>query len=234
MLKRIHSRLGTAGLVVAVVALIAAVAGTAFAAGGLTKKQEKQVVKIAKKYSGKQGPKGEPGPVGAQGPKGDQGAKGDPGPKGDRGEPGLTGETGPAGPTETVLPPGKTETGVWSLMVNAPDVKNAGETYLVNISFPLRWAIPNPEIIGHAEEDPEHCPGSAADPKAAPGYFCLYRSQGYENASRTGEKSDADRSSGLIFEFTSQEADKPILAYGTWAIAEHCPIDPITEEEEEC
>jgi len=231
MFRRIHNKLGRAGLVVAVVALIAAVAGTAFAAGGLTKKQEKQVIKIAKKYSGKpgpQGPKGDTGATGAQGSKGDQGAKGDPGERGPRGE------VGPAGPTETQLPPGKTETGVWSLGVNGPSIEAAEErdAFLVNISFPLR-VVPSPEIAGHAEEDPEHCPGSAADPQAAPGWFCLYRAAPYVNAFRA-EELQPDRTSGFILEFRNEEAEKTMTAYGSWAVTQPCPIDPETEEEEEC
>ena len=80
--SRMHDKLGTAGLFVAIAALVAALAGTALAAGGLTKQQEKQVTKIAKKYAGKpgaQGPQGPQGPAGPAGAKGDPGAQGAPG-----------------------------------------------------------------------------------------------------------------------------------------------------------
>src|SRR3954470_13970370 len=100
MLKRIHDKLGTAGLVVAVVALVVALTGTAFAAKKFITKQE--AIKIAKKYAGKNGAPG------AQGSKGDTGASGAQGPKGDQGG---KGEEGPPGPTETLLPIGKTEIG---------------------------------------------------------------------------------------------------------------------------
>jgi hypothetical protein len=100
MFKKLHDRLGTAGLVVAIVALVAALAGTAIAAGGLTAQQEKQVKKIAKKYAGKQGPRGPAGSPGGQGPigpAGAAGAKGDPGTNGTNGAAGATGATGATG-----------------------------------------------------------------------------------------------------------------------------------------
>jgi hypothetical protein len=57
MISRIHSKLGTAGLVVALVALVVALTGVAFAASGLNSKQKKEVKKIAKQFAGKQGPR---------------------------------------------------------------------------------------------------------------------------------------------------------------------------------
>ena len=140
MLSRIHNKLGTAGLVVAIVALIAALGGAAYAASDnhLSGGEKKEVTKIAKKYAGKngapgaQGPKGDtgapgaPGAKGATGPKGDKGDKGATGPKGEKGEKGATGPkgdkgaTGPAG-IVSPLPSGQTETGA----VNV----NSGPTY---------------------------------------------------------------------------------------------------------
>jgi len=222
MLKRIHNRLGTAGLVVAVLALIAAVAGTAFAAGGLTKKQEKQVVKIAKKYAGKngaQGPKGDTGPAGGQGPKGDQGPNREQGPKG------VPGPPGSPGPTETELPPGKMETGVWSF-------NGKGQSsYWVNISFPLR--LPT-GIDKGLESEPAKCPGSASAPSAARGYWCLYKAQ-LSNALNSGFEYQSDNRSGRIIEFDAQNEAEQAFGRGTWAVTARCPIDPKTEEEElEC
>lgn len=76
MFSKLHSRLGTAGLVVAIVALVAALAGTAFAATALNGTQKKEVEKIAKKLAGKQGPKGATGATGATGANGKDGAPG--------------------------------------------------------------------------------------------------------------------------------------------------------------
>ncbi len=146
MLSRVHSKFGTAGLVVAIVALVAALTGAAFAAGGLTKQQEKQVKKIAKKYAGKRGPagpKGDTGAKGDQGAKGDAGAKGDTGAKGDSGQPGAPGEPGMCSTSEPecVLPAGATLTGAWSAATDAPS-----GTDLATISFPLQVS-PAPKAL---------------------------------------------------------------------------------------
>jgi hypothetical protein len=115
MLSRMHQRLGTAGLVVAIVALVAALTGAAFAAGGLTKQQEKQVKKIAKKYAGKPGPAGPQGQPGSQGQAGAKGDKGDPGKDGTNGTNGTDGEDGmcTAGNPACELPSGSTLVGAW-------------------------------------------------------------------------------------------------------------------------
>lgn len=77
--RRLQEPFGKAGLTVAVIALVMALVGGAYAAGGLTKSQEKQVKKIAKKYAGKPGatgPAGPAGPVGAAGKGGTNGTNG--------------------------------------------------------------------------------------------------------------------------------------------------------------
>lgn len=102
MFSKLHERLGTAGLVVAVIALIAALTGTAFAAAGLNSKQKKEVKKIAKQFAGKQGPVG---------PKGDTGAPGPAGAKGDKGDPGSPGAAG-KGVVLSSTAPGCSEGGV--------------------------------------------------------------------------------------------------------------------------
>lgn len=98
MFSKMHNKLGTAGLVVAIVALVFAMVGGAYAAQqALNGKQKKEVEKIAKKYAGKQGPQGPQGPAGPAGPMGVQGAKGDPGVDGQQGLTGSTGKTGATG-----------------------------------------------------------------------------------------------------------------------------------------
>ena len=61
MISRIHSKLGTAVLVVAIVALVVALTGVAVAEPVLTQ-QKKEVKKIAEQFAGKPGA---PGAVGA-------------------------------------------------------------------------------------------------------------------------------------------------------------------------
>jgi hypothetical protein len=65
-IRKVHEKLGTAGFIISIVALVAAMGGGAYAAsGGLTKKESKEVEKIAKKYAGKYA--GKPGADGADG-----------------------------------------------------------------------------------------------------------------------------------------------------------------------
>jgi len=91
MISRIHSKLGTAGLVVAIVALVAALTGAAFAAQGLNGQQKKEVKKIAKKFAGKPGAQG---PAGPQGPAGKDGTNGTNGTNGTDGTDGTDGTNG--------------------------------------------------------------------------------------------------------------------------------------------
>jgi Collagen triple helix repeat (20 copies) len=138
MISRIHSKLGTAGLVVAIVALVAALGGGAYAAQqGLNGKQKKEVKKIAKKFAGKPGPAGPQGPkgdTGAAGPAGKDGTNGTDGTDGDDGAPGAKGEAGmcSAEEPECSLAPGGVLTGVWSAAGGEDDLA------LASISFPVR------------------------------------------------------------------------------------------------
>jgi hypothetical protein len=238
MFKRIHEKLGTAGLIIAVVALVAALSGAAIAAAPkLNPTQKKEVTKIAKKYAGKPGatgPAGPQGPAGAPGAKGDAGVKGDPGTPGAKG---ATGATGPAGPTETVLPPENTLTGVWGFKVT----EESGN-YPVPISFPLR-VIPAPAGFNNAtnyipfgEPPTTECPGTVEDPEAAPGEFCLYGGEG--PAALVGATINdglvqsafwsMDPTSGLVIAMAIEESEA--RGRGTWAVTA-CPTP--TEEEKE-
>lgn len=200
MISRIHTKLGTAGLIVAIVALVAALTGAAFAAGGLTKQQEKQVKKIAKQFAGKNGAPGAPGAPGAKGdpgPKGDTGSEGKQGPEGEAGEAGMCSEQNP----ECVLASESTLTGVWSFRF-----RSESEGAVVPLSYPVNVSpAPTTEVyVGKVEnfpaakgvgfdpatggdEEPANftfltqssevealCPGSAEEPTAEPGILCVY------------------------------------------------------------
>jgi len=182
MLSRIHSKLGTAGLIVAVVALVAALTGAAFAAGGLTKQQEKQVKKIAKKFAGKPGANGAPGAAGIQGPKGDTGAKGDTGPEGKQGNPGkngLDGEDGACseGNPECVLPSGGKETGAW-IATSAKFIEMPFNIELSAAPTEVNFVKENGKELfgaGHTEErTPVNCLGTVVSPEPEPGHVCMY------------------------------------------------------------
>jgi hypothetical protein len=198
MLSRLHNMLGTAGLVVAIVALVVALAGSALAAGVFTKKQEKKIAQIAKKYAGATGPQGPQGPAGVngaagpqggpgatgpQGPTGKTGATGEMGETGANGAPGETGPTGPTGPTgfagfTETLPSGKTETGAWAL--TGSGYSNSFFNYAVTFNIPLAEA---PEAVHWVSVDgkeegfiasPANCHGSIETPTAPAGQMCFY------------------------------------------------------------
>jgi hypothetical protein len=232
MFKKIHEKLGSAGLIIAVVALIAALGGIAVAAGPrLSSTQKKEVTKIAKKFAGKPGATG---PAGPQGPAGAAGAKGDAGAPGAKGDKGATGPEGPPGPTETQLPPGQTLTGGWGFGVE----DSQGLNYPVPISFPLRVSPAPAEfeestnLIKDGDPPTAQCPGSVTEPEAAPGEFCLYAIV-FDGAIIGGSVNDvswsADRTSALVFPFSIQ-TEELARGRGTWAVTA-CPQR--TEEEEE-
>jgi hypothetical protein len=191
MFSKLHDRLGTAGLIVAVVALVAALGGTAIAAQqALNSKQKKEVKKIAqaeaKKFPGPAGPAGAPGakgdpgapgavgPIGPQGPAGAKGATGPAGAAGATGATGAkgaTGDEGPVGPScpegPCFLPSESTETGTYSFDTSTTGTHTAGEL-VTNISFalPLEAEIPAANVIENygtaTPEKKEKCDDGAA------------------------------------------------------------------------
>ena len=83
---------------------------------------------------------------------------------------GSTGATGPAGPMLTVLPSGKTETGIYDAEGTATVV---GDLASASISFPVPLATaPTPTIITSGPT--VACPGSVTAPAAAAGQLCIY------------------------------------------------------------
>lgn len=219
MFSRIHHKLGTAGLVVAIVALVAALTGSAFAAGVFTKKQEKRIVKIAKKYAGKQGPQGIPGPQGPVGLPGKEGARGPAGEEGDEGPEGPEGPGGPPGPTTAVLPPGETMTGIWSF--TNIDVISAFST----ITYGLRLedeATPHWIPAPGNSTDPD-CPGTAAEPKAEPGELCVYAIEsGNVGTPNFSADNQVDTESGQTMEFVLNTKENEAYGRGSWAVTA-CP-----------
>jgi hypothetical protein len=229
MLSRIHSKLGTAGLVVAVVALVAALSGAAIAAGGLTKQQEKQVKKIAKKFAGKRGATGPAGPQGAPGAPGAQGAVGPIGKTGATGEAGVAGEDGAcsgANP-ECILPSGATETGTWAISPGPVGV----EFIALEFNIPLAQAPTDiafvrengqekyfdSEAFEIKERDPIFCGGTAEAPEADPGKVCVYvEKESSVNFEKEVQGDRRLRTSGAIF--TGARGANMAFAFGTWAV----------------
>jgi hypothetical protein len=189
MFSKLHDRLGTAGLAVAIVALIVALTGTALAAGGLTGQQENQVKKIAKKFAGKRGPAGAAGPAGSTGPtgpsgpagaKGDTGAQGGVGVAGPIGPAGQAGPAGPAGPAcpegNCYLPSKATETGTWATAFETEGLTS------ISFALPLKAAVEASHVkrVAEGATAPAECDNgsgeapSAGNPEADPGYLCVF------------------------------------------------------------
>lgn len=173
MLSRLHNKLGTAGLVVAIVALVAALGGAAFAAGGLTAKQKKQVTKIAKKYAGKNGAQGPAGPAGPTGPAGPVGKAGSNGTDGKNGTDGEDGACSTALPN-CVLPEGATVSGAWSVGTTSEDQPFEADSVSFGLQYPGGTA-PTLVFVKEAGEEEDKCPGTAAEPAAEPGFLCFYK-----------------------------------------------------------
>lgn len=236
MLSRMHQKLGTAGLVVAIMALVVALTGVAFAAGGLTKQQEKQVKKIAKKFAGKNGKQGATGP---QGPAGSQGAKGATGAAGIQGKTGSTGATGPAGETgfTETLPSGETETGGWATgpapqavqveeveveegvfeEVLVPNSSPSGDFVAFSMNIPLAAPIAKANIhfLQQGEGETTECPGTADRPEAAAGQFCIYSKSLGNTTFFVNGAFPVSTVSSVIGLFSRQTGGS---GFGTWAV----------------
>jgi hypothetical protein len=242
MLSRVHNKLGTAGLVVAIVALIAALAGGAYAAsGGLTPKQKKQVETIAKKVSkpGPAGPQGNPGPQGSPGTNGKDGSNGVspvgtvfPGNANGCKEGGVKfvganttvacngakGADGQTGFTKT-LPLGETETGT----VSFETVPNNGLPFrFTNLSFaiPLEEAVSSANIhLVNLAETTTECPGSFEDPAAivsgGESVLCIYKGLVFVNVSSL---TPLPTKTGVFLNVAAEEADKTAVGIASFAV----------------
>jgi hypothetical protein len=141
--------------------------------------------------AGATGPAGPTGPAGATGA---TGATGTAGAKGATGATGATGEAGETGFTET-LPEGMTETGAWSYgATSTPGEIQVTASFAIPLAAPLgagkahyiyrpNQVSPLKELVlgEDAEEnliieevEPEACHGTAEEPTADPGNFCMY------------------------------------------------------------
>jgi hypothetical protein len=195
--------------VAATLALVFAMSGGAYAAKRYlitsTKQISPSVLKSLKGANGKNGAAGATGPQGpagaagakgsdgAAGPAGTAGAAGTPGTDGKPGKDGKDGKEGSPWTAGGTLPAGATETGAFS----SGFFRTGSEKTTVAISFPIALAAPLDKEHVHivtieeaANEGPEtkECPGTADNPQANPGNFCLY-----EGASRLPEEEEGEK-----------------------------------------
>lgn len=154
-------------------------------------------------------------PSGPQGPKGDTGAPGVPGTNGVPGAPGSPGAEGAPGPFPAALPSGKTLTGVY-----AASDRNASALAVAyaSVSFPFPLATaPEVRIIANGTTTAS-CPGTVANPTAAPGFVCIYRK--FDSGAPTSYTADGvEESSGKngLFLFWSA-ANGIAYGWGSWAV----------------
>lgn len=218
--------------------------------------------------AGPVGPAGPKGDTGAKGDKGDTGSQGNPGTPGAAGK-GVVltaeakgancaeggtkvevegnaaskkyvcnGVNGTSGFTET-LPPGKTETGAWSISVPA---QTSFFEATESISFPIPMPAPGKAIFFSGQEVEEEEFGStgchweifnpASLPEAPPGTLCVFAQPPTEIASdpaitAPGEPLEVTNFgvSGANLVFTKVETAQPeqIRANGAWAVTAPTP-----------
>lgn len=164
------------------------------------------------------------------------------------GKNGAAGATGPQGPTgepwtpNGYLPSGATETGTWAF---GPIALDEGENPLVDEVVIASFSIPLKEPLNTqglkegencegtgplacrfqlaSNNNKNLCPGTVEEPKAAPGYFCIYVDN-TENVEIVGGSSpDSDNEigrSGVIVSITpkSLSPDPHMRGRGSWAV----------------
>ena len=137
---------------------------------------------------------------------------GERGPAGPRGEPGERGEPGPLA---TVLPSGKTLTGIYAAQGK---YVNGFQPFLQTISFqpPLNSA-PKLNLLEVGDGPTAACPGSAKEPQAAPGNLCVYEALNTSGSELAIEKSivGAKRGVALIAAIPTGEN---FSFQGSWAV----------------
>jgi hypothetical protein len=156
---------------------------------------------------------------GEEGLQGPAGAPGDPGPRGEMGEPGPAGEPGTF--TGGDLPSGVTMRGAFRAGGNGPAAAIAQNA--VSFAFPLS-ADPIPHFIAEDAVAPAECPGTVAQPEAAPGHLCLYEQFG-SSAIGTSQSinnpvtNSSNSASKFGFAFSIQTSVQGnFSSVGTWAV----------------
>jgi hypothetical protein len=87
---------------------------------------------------------------------------------------GPRGPEGPAGAVAGTLPSGKTLRGRFEAGSGSPNGNTVGSAASGSISFGAQLAAPPARTIVQSAPGPSQCPGSVANPEAAPGHLCIY------------------------------------------------------------
>jgi hypothetical protein len=85
---------------------------------------------------------------------------------------GQRGAPGPAGSIADTLPSGKTLRGRFD--ATDPGVNTVGDAVFDSISFGAQLTTAPARTIVLNPPGPANCPGTVADPQAAPGHLCIY------------------------------------------------------------
>jgi hypothetical protein len=250
MYRRFRDCFSNVVLAVAIVALVAALGGTALATGRLSGAEKALIKKEVKKYAvaGPQGEAGANGKDGAQGPKGEPGEVGPQGPTGRQGRPGPPGEFGACSEEEPecALPFGSTVTGNWSVSAPAggssvihmpinlpvqiePDLEYTPNTHIVWIGTEIESQSERVSKNGNPYLTAD-CPGTPADPKARPGYLCVYGKElsnfqdfVYKQPEFPWGTRTPDLSGGAVLTWKIQNSSEAAFAKGSWAYTAEVP-----------
>jgi hypothetical protein len=200
--------------VIALLALFLALGGTSFAAASLisgasikphTIAKNRLTNKAIKQLKGNRGPRGVAGAPGATGPQGAQGAQG------------AQGVQGPPGPITGNLPAGVTLRGTWGGEGDAASSSSyRGSTQSFGFRLP---ASPTRTFVPDGGTPPAQCPGSLADPEAAPGNLCVFEGSNVANVSDViiDETNAGQGRYGFTFLIFAAAAGN-YWDYGTWAV----------------
>jgi Collagen triple helix repeat (20 copies) len=122
---------------------------------------------------------------------------------------------GTTGFTET-LPSGKTEMGDWTLTVPVQDPSTKTSLSYSSISFviPLKAEPKSAVFLKAGEGKTAECPGTAAEPKAEPGFLCVYT--GLEKDVPTNITVSAGNAGARIGSNAGGEPGG--VAFGVWAV----------------
>jgi hypothetical protein len=154
-------------------------------------------------------------PAGSEGQRGPEGPRGE---RGERGETGGQGAQGPAGPFPDVLPSGKTIYGSYAV---ADYAAAAGEVVQDGQSYTFRLATDTEPVVRPKGAPPTaECPGDVDNPRAAPGFLCVYTYVA-ENLAATGglgtDSPGTNAKTGFAVQIKSAAAGL-YIARGTWAV----------------